>query len=395
MIRSSRASAGRCAARPGKARFWRYLLPLALAIGLAGAGRAASARPPFAAGVGWGGGFGVARVAGIGGGWRGGFAGPGFAVGFRRGVGFGGCWPAASWNGCWPGAWGYGGCWPVMGTAWCGTGFAVGGTRFWSGSTFFGVPAWGGCAPAWCGPNWGAPGWCAPNWCAPAFCGGGVSAWYGGWTVGPARGWNVGPARGWNLPCAAVAPRRPAAVQLAGQAPAGNAFGGRDALGGALIDAAVARTIRTSSADARARAARLVKLGDGHLRDAVDAPTRLAKAIDAYRRAAAIAPDQPDIHLRHSIALVAAGKRAAADAAIARAVAIDGRLAEPAAGADAGGLDRLAGLPAPAALDVRGGKLLARILDAGAPAGGTAAGTWIARSWTARQGAGVLVASRP
>ena len=200
-------------------------------------------------------------------------------------------------------------------------------------------------------------------------------------------------ARGWNLPCAAVAPR-PAAALLARGANAAGAFGGRDALGGGAIDAAVAGTIRSSNAEARGRAARLVKLGDSHLRDAIEEPARLAKAIDAYRRAAAIAPDQPDIHLRHSMALVAAGKRTAADAAIARAVKIDARLAEPARGADAEGvLDRLAGLPAATALDVRGGKLLAKILDAGRP--GAASGNWIVRSWTGRRGAGVLVASRP
>ncbi|MFM7075364.1 MAG: hypothetical protein ACKO3G_04770 [Planctomycetaceae bacterium] len=420
VIGSSRVRAEGLASCGGAARRWSCLLLLALAAGLGGLGGEAVARPPFAAGPGWGGGFGVSRGAWVGGGWRGAVAGPGFAVGFRRGIGFGGCWPARAWNGCWPGTWGYGGCFPVVGTAWCGTGFAVGGTRFWSGSTFFGVPAWGGCfpvapfgwcaptwcGPAWCAPVWGGPAWCAPAWGgpawggpawgAPAFCGGGASAWYGGWNVGTAQGWNAGPARGWNLPCAAVAPRRPAAALLAGQAPAEHAFGGRDALGGGVIDAAVAGTIRSSNAEARRRAARLVKLGDGHLRDAVDEPIRLAKAIDAYRRAAAIAPDQPDVHLRHSIALVAAGKRTAADAAIARAVAIDARLAEPAGGTGAeGAAERLAGLPAPTALDVRGGRLLARIFDAGGPDGAAPEGNWIARSWAGRPGTGVLVASRP
>jgi integrase len=52
----------------------------------------------------------------------------------------------------------------------------------------------------------------------------------------------------------------------------------------AVLDAAVEVAIRSSNAPARARAARLVALGDRHLRSAVDEPAKLSKAIDAYLR---------------------------------------------------------------------------------------------------------------
>ena len=338
---------------------------------------------------------------------------------FRHGVvGFGHC-------GFGPVGWG--GCWPAFGSVSYGTGFAYGGTRFWSGSTILGVPfwsgGWGACAPVWGGPVCGAPVfagsfcggpmWCGPVWGGPVFAGpywgvpawrSPVSAWYGGWMAGPARGWNVGPAWGWNIPFAAAQPAaapfagvpgprvgeraRPAAVQFAAAPEAPR--GGRAGVGGPAIDAAVETAIRTSNAPSRARAARLVKAGDKHLRDAVDDPKRLAKAIDAYRRAAAIASDQPDIFLRQAIALTASGKREAATAALARAVAIDGRLA------DAEG-DRIAGGPALArpavvtALDVRSGKLVERIF---AERGGAADANWIAKRWSDRDGLPVFVAAR-
>jgi len=380
----------------------------ALLIALGSLTDRASARP-WVVGPAWGGGFGISRVAVFGGGWRGAWCGPGWNYAPWPAFGWNGCLPAYGWNCGWPAGWGYGGCWPVMGTAWCGTGFAVGGTRFWSGSTFFGVPGciggpvWGGWNPCWnagwnpgwCGPAWG--GWNAgsnPGWCGPAW-GGGAWRWYSGWNAGTARGWNRPALHGWNFPCAAVAPavRPPLARPVAAVAAAAPAagFGGRDALHSAVIDAPVAAAIRTSNAAARGRAMRLVALGDGHLRDAIEEPKRIAKAIDAYRRAAAIAPDQPDIHLRHSIALVAAGKRDAADAAIARAVAIDSRLAGPAHRDD---LPRVAALPAVSAADARGSKIVAKIFSAADAAPGGAV-NWIARAWTGRQGAGMLAAARP
>ena len=356
---------------------------------------------------------------------------------------WGGGWPACGWGG-----YGWGApCWPVFGNLSYGTGFAFGNTRFWSGTTILGVPGWGGCgfgAPAWyggwnAGPAWGwnpGPAW---GWNpGPAWGWNPGPAWgwnpgpVRGWNVGPARGWNPGPAPGWNMPFAAMAPvgagpfkapfnpglpgigaaplglaadrgprttvallpaRRPAAVELPG-IPAEDALG-RGQLGAPSIDGAVEVAIRTSNAPARARAARLVAIGDRHLRDAITDPAKLAKAIDAYRRASGIAPDQPDIFLRQAIACTAAGKGTAAATAVGRAVAIDSRLADAAAGEGVqGGMAVQAGPQAPVLL-ARSEKLLARIFSA--PEGGpdVAAGNWIADRWLGRDAGPVMVAARP
>jgi hypothetical protein len=166
--------------------------------------------------------------------------------------------------------------------------------------------------------------------------------------------------------------------------------------------------IRTSNAPARARAARLVALGDRHLRDAIDDPKKLPKAIDAYRRAGAIAADQPDTFLRQAIALTAAGKSSAAATALGRAVAIDGRLVEgagPNALGNAGALRKRdpvfdgQAADAVAPLVGRSSKLLARIFKA--PGAGGAADSvnapdnWIARRWFGRDAEPVMVAIRP
>ena len=376
------------------------------------------------------------------GGWQGGF-------GFGHG-GFGYCGPVP---------WGYGGlgcgggwgggfgvpCWPVIGNVSYGTGFAVGGTRFWSGTTVFGVPAfggWGGCGPVWGPPAWGGCGgwgWGGPVWNGGGWGGarwGGVGAWYGGWNPGPAWGWNPGPAWGWNrgpargwaIPFASVSPinrlpfRAPleratfgapafglAGIQgprtTSGSLPVGqpviaevaDAPVGRGHLGAAAIDTAVEVAIRTSNAPARARAARLITLGDQHLRAAVDEPAKLAKAIDAYRRAASIAPDQPDTFLRQAIAFTAAGKGTAAAKAVDRAIAIDPRLAEG-GGGEALARGRAAAPIAPVAgapLLARSGKLMSRIFatpdsDRNAPAD-----NWIAHRWLGRDAGPVMVAAHP
>ncbi|MCY3016634.1 MAG: hypothetical protein NT171_18320 [Planctomycetota bacterium] len=323
--------------------------------------------------------------------------------GFGQG-GFGQCglggWGGGglSYGGSWGGyGWGVP-CWPVIGNVSYGTGFAVGGTRFWSGTTVFGVPAfggWGGCGPVWGAPAWGG---CGPAWCAPVWGGGwggapcgGVGAWYGGWNRGPAWGWNRGPARGWNR-----GPARGWAIPFASVSPINRLPVGRGQLGAPAIDPAVEVTIRTSNAPARSRAARLVVLGDRHLRGAIDEPAKLAKAIDAYRRAANIAPDQPDTFLRQAIALTAAGKKSAAATAIARAVAIDPRLVEnmPAAG----GREPLIAPPAGLAttpLVARSSKLLARIFATPDSGRNAPADNWIAHRWVGRDAGPVMVAARP
>jgi len=66
-------------------------------------------------------------------------------------------------------------------------------------------------------------------------------------------------------------------------------------------------------------------------------PARLTAALDAYRRAGAIAQDQADIQLRQALVLVALDRQSQADEAVGRAVAVDGRLAPPPAPPAAGG----------------------------------------------------------
>lgn len=325
--------------------------------------------------------------------------------GFGQG-GFGQCglggWGGGglSYGGSWGGyGWGVP-CWPVIGNVSYGTGFAVGGTRFWSGTTVFGVPAfggWGGCGPVWGAPAWGG---CGPAWCAPVWGGGwggapfgGVGAWYGGWNRGPAWGWNRGPARGWN--------RGPApgwAIPFVSAAPIGRLPVGCGHLGAPAIDAAVEVAIRTSNAPARARAARLVALGDRHLRTAVDEPAKLAKAIDAYRRAASIAPDQPDTFLRQAIAFTAAGKGTAAATALGRAVAIDPRLADGGGAKGIGIGGAFAGrAPADAVppLAARSSKLLTRIFANSKATPEAPAENWIANRWLGRDAGPVMVAVSP
>jgi hypothetical protein len=280
---------------------------------------------------------------------------------------------------------------------------------------------WGG----WCGPRWG--GWCAPRlgwgcrpwawgcrpwgWgCAPWYgattwggydsvslsvpVGGGATFFsgalvpypvYGGWGypatwVPGGYGWygypygtvlpsgfapEFGPAGVFpflglgastaNANAGALVARAPTASRpVIAAAPQG---GGRTAL------------VRASTGIARLRAARLVAVGDRQLRSADGDPVRLTAALDAYRRAAAIAQDQPDIQLRQSLVLMALDRRDQADAAIGRAVAIDGRLAPvpapPAAGlqlvaaADPIFGDRPAGTAPPFA--VRGAAILREI----------------------------------
>jgi hypothetical protein len=141
-------------------------------------------------------------------------------------------------------------------------------------------------------------------------------------------------------------------------------------------DAAVASSAtRGSNPASRLRAARQVAIGDRHLRTANGDPAELRRAVDAYRRAAAIAADQPDTFVRQAIALVALGDRGQADAAMARAAAIDGRLA---AVAPSGGErspdpvfgDRPVGRPSP--LAARGQAILRQIAEQGEVARGQA-----------------------
>jgi hypothetical protein len=121
----------------------------------------------------------------------------------------------------------------------------------------------------------------------------------------------------------------------------------------------------------------------------------LPKALDAYKRAATIAADQPDTFLRQAIVFVAMQKPEAADAAISRAVAIDARLGDdPAAARDAARRlppdpvfgERPAG--GPTVLASRTAGLIGRIFRDG-DAAGDAGTNWIATRWTERFGGNV------
>jgi len=267
------------------------------------------------------------------------------------------------------------------------------------------VTRWGWSG--WCGPRWG--GWCAPrwNWCGPRWgwgCrpwgygtwGWGCVPWYGATTWGCADavslsvsggnatffsgslvpypvygGWGypaiwVPGEYGWyGYPYGTVLPARfapqfgPAGVlpflglgaatanANAGALVARTSSASRPVIAAAPQPSGRPAVVRASTGIARLRAARLVAVGDRHLRAAQGDPVRLTAALDAYRRAAAIAQDQPDIQLRQSLVLVALDRQDQADAAIGRAVAIDGRLAAvpapPAAGRQAVAADPVFG----------------------------------------------------
>ncbi len=335
-----------------------------------------------------------------------------------------GCGPGASGHftgGCGPVARGCfaGGGWPLVGWS-CGIGSyraydsvtvsGCGNGGFFSGgvrSVVVGGLALG-CGNGWRG-GWWSPGCgaiCPPvTWCDP-----GCSAWgwggpwgYGGWIWPPIV---VSPFGSW-LPAGAAPVFGPAGVYpsvgltrsrrtglLAGL-PA-RADGAR-ILAGLSTPRAVGGTATTTHASnrvARQRAARLVAQGDRALRDAVVDAGELRIAIDAYRRAATIAPDLPDTRLRQAIAFVAAGRHEDAAAAIDRAVQLDRRLAErapvPPAGlvADPVFGDRVAragddAAPLPPVAG-RGRAVLAEVM------GGTdhrqPADNWIATAWSKRFG---------
>lgn len=286
--------------------------------------------------------------------WGGRVCGPWWRGGWRVGG-----WPDACGGGWWGG-------WPRFGS--CGT------TR-WSGcETVFlsgpgGATFFSGCTTPVVIGGWPCVGW-------PA-------TWYSGYSVGP---W------GWTPYAAAaplgVGPQFGSAGILPFLGVAATPTGGAAGAPRAVASRASVRRVNDA---ARRRAERLVATGDRRLRAARAGHVADARAAaDAYRRAAAAAPDDPDIRIREALALVALGDANAADAAIARAVAIDGRLA--AAPPRREGLspdpvfgDRPAGAPTP--LVARGRALLDEI------GGGDVA--WLAARWGDRWGrAASAVASR-
>ena len=357
-------------------------------------------------------------------GW-GGFGGPAFGWG-RPGFGFGG--PAPGWGG--------------PGLGWGGPGFGFGGPRFgfggWAGASrfassnqfFLGGPGviidngfggvWPGFGGGWCGPGvgfggWGYPyayppiilppgGW-LPGGFAPVFGPAGVLPYMRFGAAGVPHQALPGrlPLVGGGL---APLPLAPAALLAArGALPAGGmapAFP-RPAFGDGLLEerAAPQIAIRSSSPQARLRAARLVATGDRHLRAAVGDRPQVWEALKAYRQAAQIAPDQPDTLLRQAIALTALEKPDEVARVFKRLEAIDSRLTDAVAGGPpanaAAGIapevvfgDRPAGAPSPVSL--RSTALLGKIFAAGAgaePGDGQpldAKHNWIARRWAGRDG---------
>lgn len=159
-----------------------------------------------------------------------------------------------------------------------------------------------------------------------------------------------------------------------------------------------ADAIRASNPAARARAAKLVAAGDRHLRAAVDDAAKLRSALDAYRRAGAIAADHPDTFLRQAIVLAALERADDAAEAVKRAVAIDGRLAE--AGPAVLAEERLPPDPAfgdrplgaPSLLAERSLALISGIFNSGDERVGD--GNWIAARWSRHVRGNVLVAAK-
>ena len=298
------------------------------------------------------------------GGWGGWYGGTRFAFSDSVYVGgpFGGLFSGAvssyvinPWNGC-----GWNGC------GWRGYG--------WNGCYPYGYGCWG-YQPIVVSPYPGSFG--------PVYGPAGVLPFMGLSSSVPARGPASGPASG---------PVPPPAPQLA--------------LGRAAPAApAAAIAVRASNGVARLRAARLVAVGDRHLRTALHDSAKLASALDAYRRAATIAPDQADTFLRQAIVLTALERADDAAKAVDRAVAIDARLGNDATAAVAV-QERLPPDPVfgdrpdtgPTTLVSRSTGLLARIFTeqpAGAGPVVPAVPNWIATRWSQQwQGQVNAVAAR-
>lgn len=320
---------------------------------------------------------------------------------------------ASAWHGRWRA-----GCWGFGSRPWCGPVIAPGFYGGWGGSfgvtrfavtdsVFLGGPCGGffsggirsyTFSPGWCGPVWGGCyGW-------PAF------APYGwGWqpVVAP-------PFVRWIAPV--YGPRPVVGLGFVAAQPASPALGfeNRQLLARAQEAAPAARptvrqpsrpvVARSSNGLSRLQAGKLVAIGDRHLRAAVNDPTKLRAALDAYRRAAVVAPDLPETFLRQAIVLTSLDRGAEADRAIERAVAIDGRLgSDPQAALAAAGQrppDPVFGErpdSGPMGLPARSRELLARIFtprpDDGRPAHAgehpphAAPGlNWIADRWTRLHG---------
>jgi len=323
---------------------------------------------------------------------------------------------------------------------WCGPAFGprfyggwggwYGGTRFaFSDSVYLGGPFGGfysggvrsfAVGPRWCGPVYGGGlygGW--GGWgggyglpctyypysygfgyspivvspfsgsIAPVYGPAGVLPFMGVSTsTGAARMQSIAASGSIMSPAAQLAALAPARGAVAPPAPKFAVKNVNPAASGTAI------VVRASNGVSRLRAARLVAVGDRHLRTAVQDPAKLAPALDAYRRAAAIAGDQADTFLRQAIVLTALDRADDAARAMDRAVSIDARLGTDATAAMAAE-QHLPPDPVfgdrpdaePTTLASRSTGLLARIFRE-APAGegqavaAVAGANWIADRWT-------------
>lgn len=218
----------------------------------------------------------------------------------------------------------------------------------------------------------------------------------------PACGWGFPAVSPWSLGAIPTPPITTTIASSSVIAP-GPTVGDMIARAGrAAPQASLPGPTRPTKQLARLRAARLVALGDRQLREAAADAGRLRQALDSYRRAAGIAADEPDTFVRQAVTLVALGRRAEADAAAARAAALDGRLTVGAADRRLGPGDPVFdggvadGVPP---LARRGSEILAEI---GARGTGADDVRWLAGLWSerfglapARQAAATAVAAAP
>jgi hypothetical protein len=294
----------------------------------------------------------------------------------------------------------YGGWGGVGGGWWGGPRFAYGNSvffggpygRFFSGSVSSYVigPRW--CGPAYCGPFGGGFG--LPYTYYPSPYGYGCTSYapliispYGG-SIAPVYG-PAGVLPFMGVSTSAAATRVQSIAATTGSNPPLRIAGPTQQVA----------AVRPSNGATRLRAARLVAVGDRHLRTAVQTPAKLVAALDAYRRAATIAPDLADTFLRQSIVLTALERTDDAARAIDRAVAIDARLGTDATAA----LVAKSRLPpdpvfgdrpdsGPTTLASRSTDLIARIFREGPDGDGLAVAemagpNWIAARWSQQVGA--------
>jgi len=280
-----------------------------------------------------------------------GFGNGGYAAGYsmavarRWGWGYGGSLcrpPVACWRPCWNPCWR-----PGVG-AWCGPGVSYGwpGVGWgWAGSTtFFGTQSVYLAAPIGGGA---------------AFFSGGIVPFPVPYAVPYAVPYPVPAFAPWPWFGAVQSPVRGQAVAIARAAPAPAVRAGRvtapQAIAAASPSVSPSVRLRAAHPASRRRAVDLVATGDRQLREAGGDAVRLKAAVETYRKAAAAAADDPDIHIRHAIALTAVGRHGDADLASRRAVALDGRL-----GHEAG--EHQVGEPTP--LAARGAAILREIAAA-------------------------------